>query len=284
MEPRIQYAKTSDGVSIAFSVTGEGTPLVLVPAPPVSHAQLAWEMWGYVLKPLAQRFHVVVYDSRGSGLSDRDTVDFPMEARVRDLEAVVAQAALESFVLMSIGDGVPIAVTSAAAWPESVSHLILLDGWVKNSDFLQSPAAQFEVAIRDKDWALYTETLWGAWFGFDNPDLARQVAAYMRECVGPDGLRAAYAAMGGWDVSGLLSRVRAPTLVAHNRGGVIPVQLGQRLAAGIPGARFLVVEDSFYKVLCFALVPHESRLLVLQKMEQVHTDVETRDIQVPSVP
>jgi len=246
MEPRIQYAKTSDGVSIAFCVMGEGTPLVMVPPPPLSHAQLAWETWGYLLKPLAQRFRVVWYDSRGSGLSDRDAVDFSMEAMVRDLDAVVAQTALERFALCSIGDGVPIAVTSAAAWPERVSHLILVDGWVKNSDLLQSPQVQFEVAIRDKDWVLYTETFSSTWFGFDSPDVARQVAAYMRECVGPDGLRAAYTAMGGWDISGLMSQVRAPTLVAHNRGGFIPVQHGQRLAGAIPGAHFLVVEDPFY--------------------------------------
>jgi len=246
MEPRIQYAKTADGVSIAFCETGEGMPLVIVPAAPVSHAQLAWEMWGHVLKPLARSFRIVWYDSRGSGLSDRDAVDFSVEAMVRDLNAVVAQTAPERFALSSVGDGVPIAVAAAAAWPECVSHLILVDGWARNSDLLRSPHGQFEVAIRDKDWVLYTETLWSTWFRFQNPDVARRVAAYTRECVGPDGLRAAFAAMVGWDVSDLLSRVRAPTLVVHNRGGFFPVQLGQRLAAGIPGARFLVVEDPFY--------------------------------------
>ena len=65
MEPRIQYAQTADGVSIAYWTLGEGTPLVVVPPPPVSHAQLAWEMWGYVLKPLVRRFRVVWYDSQG---------------------------------------------------------------------------------------------------------------------------------------------------------------------------------------------------------------------------
>src|SRR3990172_12380646 len=124
MEPRIQYVKTSDGVNIAFCVMGEGTPLVMVPPPPLCHAQLAWETWGHLLKPLARRFRLVWYDSRGSGLSDRDASDFSMEAMVRDLEAVVARAALESFVLLSIGDAVPIAVTFAAARPERVSHLI----------------------------------------------------------------------------------------------------------------------------------------------------------------
>src|SRR3990172_9712049 len=113
MEPRIQYAKTSDGVDIAFARGGDGPPLLLMLPPPFTHVQAAWATLAPI-RASAERYQVIWYDGRGSGLSDRDAVDFSMEAMVRDLEAVVARTVLESFVLLSIGDGVPVAVTFAA--------------------------------------------------------------------------------------------------------------------------------------------------------------------------
>jgi pimeloyl-ACP methyl ester carboxylesterase len=74
MEPRIQYAKTADGVSIAFATAGEGHPLIIVPVPALSHIEHGWEMFSPLLQPLARSFRVVVYDSRGAGLSDRGDV------------------------------------------------------------------------------------------------------------------------------------------------------------------------------------------------------------------
>ncbi len=71
MEPRIQYAKTKDGVSIAYYRLGKGMPLVNMPFP-FSHLQLVWEIasnrsW---YERLAQKRQLVEYDGRGSGLSD----------------------------------------------------------------------------------------------------------------------------------------------------------------------------------------------------------------------
>ena len=95
MEPRIQYAKTSDGVSIAFSTLGEGTPFVHMPFP-VTHLQLDWEMpenrsW---YEWLAKRWQIVRYDGMGTGLSDRDVTVLSLDAGVRDLEAVVDRLGL----------------------------------------------------------------------------------------------------------------------------------------------------------------------------------------------
>ena len=87
MEPRIQYAKTSDGVSIAYAVAGDGPPLVRVPLPSLNHAQRDWDMFPNLWAPLAQAFRLVLYDARGTGLSDREAIDFSMEAMVRDFEA-----------------------------------------------------------------------------------------------------------------------------------------------------------------------------------------------------
>jgi len=91
MEPRIQYARTADGVSIAFWTLGEGTPLVEMPAMPLSNIQMEWQIpevrrW---YERLSEKIKLVRYDCRGAGLSDRDVTDYSFEAQVLDLEAVV---------------------------------------------------------------------------------------------------------------------------------------------------------------------------------------------------
>ena len=58
MEPQIQYAKTSDGVSIAYATAGDGPPLILAPSPPLSHVQLQWQMFGFVMEPVARSFRL----------------------------------------------------------------------------------------------------------------------------------------------------------------------------------------------------------------------------------
>src|SRR3990170_8673443 len=140
MEPRIQYAKTSDGVDIAFATSGDGPPLLVVPVPPFSHVQAVCDTYAHLYQPLAERFHLVWYDFRGTGLSDREAIDFSMDAMVRDVEAVVESAGLTGFAMSAWPDAVPIAVTYAAIRPEKISSLVLVDGWMKFSDYHQNPA------------------------------------------------------------------------------------------------------------------------------------------------
>ena len=245
MEPRIQYAQTADGVSIAFCVVGEGTSLLWVSPPPMCHVQLDWQtFFSHVSQPLARNHRFVWFDWQGTGLSDRDAIDFSMDAMVRNIEAVVARTGLKKFALSAHWAGVPIAVTYAAARPDRVSHLILADGWTKFSEVEGSAAAQAEKALRDKDWVIYTETLSKVLFGFQDQEFARQVGEYMRACVEPDAYRAAIAALEHYDVSALLPKVAAPTLVVQTQWSPwSPVQSGQRLAARIANSRFMVVED-----------------------------------------
>src|SRR3990172_1100752 len=248
MEPRIQYAKTSDGVDIAFATAGDGPPLLVVAHPPAgSHVQAIWETLAHLYQPLAEGFHLVWYDSRGTGLSDREAIDFSMEAMVRDLQAVVEGAGLTGFAMVAFYSAVPIAVTYAASRPEKISSLVLADGWMKLSDWNQSPASVAAKALRSGDWMVYTETFARLTFGFENQELAARFAAHIRECVEPEALRAAHSSQETWDVSALLPPVSAPTLVLHNRrNNRLPVQSGQRLAARIPNARFQLVDDLTY--------------------------------------
>ena len=104
MEPRIQYAKTEDGVSIAYSISGEGPPMVMCPA-----ATEQFSLWqkiepiGAYLARIGKNRLVVLYDGRGTGLSSRDVKDFSLEARLQDLEAVVQAVRLKRFTLYADG-------------------------------------------------------------------------------------------------------------------------------------------------------------------------------------
>jgi DNA-binding CsgD family transcriptional regulator/pimeloyl-ACP methyl ester carboxylesterase len=245
VEPRIQYAKTSDGVDIAFATAGDGPPLVIA-APPLAHVQGRWEAFAHLYQPLAAHFHLVWYDSRGSGLSDREAIDFSMDAMIRDLEAVVEAAGLTGLAMVAFYDAVPIAVNYAAIRAAKILALILADGWMKFSDYYQSPAYVAEEALRSGDWTVYTETFARVLVGLENQEFAGQVAAYIRESVAPEAWRSANSSQGleAWDVSAHLPHVTARTLVVHNRNNrLLPVQAGQRLAARIPNARFQVVDD-----------------------------------------
>src|SRR3972149_7872468 len=124
MEPRIQYAQTADGVSIAFASMGEGPPLVRMATPGFAHVQRDWAMYSGAFQTLALTFRLIWYDPRGSGLSDRDAIDFSMEAMMRDLEAVIGRTGLESFGLLAFHAAVPRAVNYPAKVPHRVSDLI----------------------------------------------------------------------------------------------------------------------------------------------------------------
>ncbi|MEE8347361.1 MAG: hypothetical protein V3S20_08445, partial [Dehalococcoidia bacterium] len=100
MEPRIQYAKTKDGVNIAFCVHGNGTPLVQM-LNPITHIRQQWEVPEFraFYERLAEKRMLVQYDNRGTGLSERDVSDFSLEALSLDLEAVADRLELERFAL-----------------------------------------------------------------------------------------------------------------------------------------------------------------------------------------
>ena len=245
MEPRIQYAQTSDGVSIAFCTLGEGAPLVQMPVPPWGHLELGWQMpefrrW---YERLAERRMLVWYDGRGSGLSDRDVAGVSIDTQVLDLEAVVEHVALDRFALLGVIHSGPAAITYAVRRPERVSHLVLWCTYARASDYNASPQAQALDALMDHDWELYTETVAHARLGWSAGHSARQFAEWMRESTTPEAAQAAFAAINKCDVAALLPQVRSPTLVLHRRQLPFPdVGVARGLASRIPDARLALLE------------------------------------------
>jgi len=245
MEPRIQYAKTKDGVSIAFWTLGEGMPLVHMPRHPFSHIELEWQFpeirrW---YERVAQKRMLVRYDGRGTGLSDRDVSDNSLDALMLDLEAVVDRLDLEPFPLLGLHRLGPVAIAYAARHPERVSRLLLWCTHARTADLLQSPQARGLLALMDKDWRLFTETAAHVLIGWSHGEPARRFAAFMRESITQEGMRAAYGPLLEFDAADLLPKVRSPTLVFHRRQIAYPeVDVARDLASRIPDARLALLE------------------------------------------
>jgi pimeloyl-ACP methyl ester carboxylesterase len=247
MEPRIQYAQTKDGVSIAFWTLGEGTPLVTMPNVPFSHIQLEWQIPEYRrwYEREAEKRMLVRYDGRGHGLSDRDVNDYSLDAQILDVEAVVDRLGLERLALNGPLHSGPVAIAYAARHPDRISHLILWSSYARGSDYLRTTQAQTIRSLVTQNWELYTETVAHSLLGWSAGAPARQFAAMMRESASQEGAQAAFRAIGEFDVTSLLPEVRSPTLVLHRRQAAVPgVDVVRRLASRIPNARLVLLEGS----------------------------------------
>ena len=245
MEPRIQYAKTEDGVSIAYWTLGEGEPpLVLLPEA-FTHTQLEWqipEIRGWYER-LAEKRKLVRYDLRGTGLSERDVADLPADWQRLDLEAVVGRLELERFALFASVHAGPAAIMYTVDHPERVSHLVLWCAYARGADWVESSEVQATRAMIDKDWNTYTEAVAYVVFGWSAGEQAQRFAALVRESATPEIVLMATRALSEVDVTGLLSEVRSPTLVLHRRQlSLLSVDVARSLASRIPQARLAVLE------------------------------------------
>src|SRR2546428_2799827 len=173
MEPRIQYAKTSDGVDIAYWAMGAGIPLVHMPQGTASHVQQEWQFpeirrW---YEQLARRTTLVRYDGRGCGLSERNVDDLTPESKVRDLAAVVDGLALEKIALFGFSAQGMHAIDYSVRHPERVSHLILWCSCARPADMARFRALS---QLGESDWELMTEALAHSRMGWEQGDVAHR--------------------------------------------------------------------------------------------------------------
>ena len=245
MEPRIQYARTTDGVNIAYWTLGEGTPFVHMPWFRMSHVQLEWQIpeirrW---YEALSDKTQLVRYDARGIGLSQRDVSDQSVDALVRDVEAVVDRLEIERFAVFGLVHTGPVAITYAARHPERVSKLVLWCTYARSTDYSQSTEIQATRDVIDKNWEHYTNTLAHVRLGWSEGEPARRFAAVMRESMSPEALHASIDAFRDLDVTDLLPQLECPTLVLHRRQiSWLPVEVAKDLAARLPDARLALLE------------------------------------------
>lgn len=255
----IHFCTASDGVRIAYAAVGSGPPLVKT-ANWLNHLEYDWHspIMSPLLHALAREHRLIRYDQRGNGLSDWDVGDFGFEACVRDLESVVDAAGLDRFPLFGMSGGCAASIAYAVRHPERVSRMILYGGFARGA--LKRGSRQ---AVEQLD---AISTLMRHGWGQENPAF-RQIFTsqfipggtmeqmqwfndLQRNTTSPENAVRILRAAADIDVSELLPRVSAPTLVIHCRDDArVPMEEGRRMAAGIPGARFTVLEGRNHLVL-----------------------------------
>jgi class 3 adenylate cyclase len=250
VQPETQYAKSGD-VAIAFQVVGDGPPdLVWIPNM-THHVELAWESPAHarLFQRLASMSRLIIFDKRGTGMSDRLSGADTLETRMDDIRAVLEAARSERAVLFALGDAGPLCVLFAATYPERSSGLILLHStprfvrtpdlpWLPTRGEMEQRVA--ELRRRWADPAFHHEDM----IDRLNPEAPEdERSAFLRVfrlSVSP-GAAAEYMRVNvDVDVRDVLPLISVPTLVLHRSGvNTPPIQSGRYLAEHIPGARFV---------------------------------------------
>jgi class 3 adenylate cyclase len=239
MEPQVQYAKTSDGVSIALSVAGSGPPLVYVRTWTASHVQLDWqqEYLGKLYEALALRRTLITFDRRGAGLSDRGVSELTLEKLTLDLEAVVDHLGLERFTLMGFVFGMMVSTIYALRHPEQVSAIISLAGVMSGRVRWQSPRYRALRAMREADFDTFVETIASM-----NRD--PHMSEILRKSITPEGHAAFVDASETFDVTDLVPQLNLPVLLLYPADGPSAAEEGafaREMATRIPGARLVAL-------------------------------------------
>jgi pimeloyl-ACP methyl ester carboxylesterase len=248
--PPTRYAK-SDDVSIAYQILGDGPiDLVLVQGF-ATHLDMQWEA-----PPLARFFErlasfsrLVLFDKRGTGLSDPVSIVPTLEQRVDDVRAVLDACGSERAALFGVSEGGPMSVMFAAAHPARVSALVLHGAmgrtteapdypWASPADALRESSAQFIAPYWGRD-ARGTVELFAPSLA-DDPQSVAFSERMERSAASPAMVQKIFEMFLDIDVRAILPAINVPTLVLHRRGDrVVNWRAGRELASQIPGARYV---------------------------------------------
>jgi pimeloyl-ACP methyl ester carboxylesterase/DNA-binding winged helix-turn-helix (wHTH) protein len=253
LRQQIRFCVAPDGVRLAYATSGTGPPLVKT-ANWLTHLEHDWEspVWRHWLEALSETHTLVRYDERGNGLSDRDVDDLSFDAWVRDLETVVDAAGLDRFPLLGMSQGCAVAVAYAARHPARVTGLVLYGGFAlgrlrRARSAEERAEAEMVIRLMPQGWArdnpAFRQFFASVFLPEGTPEQMRWFSDLQRVTTSPDNAVRLRTTAGEIDVLDDARRVRAPTLVLHaTADAAVPFDEGRRLAALIPGARFVPLE------------------------------------------
>jgi class 3 adenylate cyclase/pimeloyl-ACP methyl ester carboxylesterase len=244
MEQQIRFCTTSDGVRIAYVTLGSGQPLVFVPSwvSPLKYAEHDPRVASHN-NELAARRQYILYDRRGTGMSDRDVCDFSRGSLVKDLEAVIDHLKLRRMALSTLDVGGPIAVEYAFRHPQTVSHLILNGCYARGQDIARQGTAQALIRLMRSGWDIAPEMWPPLVMPGADPESARRYFTVIRESCSGDSAAAQLEAALAEDVTNLLPKIKTPALVLHSRHDrIVPFELGRDLASLMSNARLVALD------------------------------------------
>ena len=237
--PETRYAK-SGSVHIAYQVFGSGpNDLVFVPGF-ISHLENYWEhpdLARWLLR-LGSFARVIMFDKRGTGLSDPVTAVPSLELRMDDVRAVMDGAGSERAAVLGVSEGGALAALFAATYPQRCQQAVLYGAWAR----FPVPVEILEPLFK------YIDRAWGNGLSLPSFAPSRQTDPAMQNWWGrferlgasPAAVTAVLRMCAETDVSDIVSSIRVPTLVIHCKDDtLIPIECGRFLAQNIPDARLI---------------------------------------------
>jgi pimeloyl-ACP methyl ester carboxylesterase/class 3 adenylate cyclase len=247
--PETRYVKSGD-VHIAYQVVGGG-PIDLVFVPGfVSNVEATWNspLRADFFRRLASFSRLILFDKRGTGMSDRSSQIFTLEQRMADVLAVMDAVGSKRAALFGISEGGPMSILFAASYPARTSALVVYGSYAKRTSAEDYPFGWTRerfgtiVAQMERDWGTVRGVdlnVWAPSIAADK-ERAEQSAAYFRAAASPGAMVAVMSMNRDIDVRQVLPSVRVPTLILHRvHERVIEVGHARYLGQHIPGARLV---------------------------------------------
>ena len=240
MTPKTCYAKSGE-LSIAYQVVGEG-PFDLVCVPGfVSNVDQGCEMpISTLYRRLASVSRLIIFDKRGTGLSDRDCGTPSLEERIDDVRAVMAAAGSKKASILGFSEGCPMALMFAACYPNVTRSIVLYGAVCKSPGWAPPPLSSRNFEWVDQHWGT------GATAAFFAPSLSEDLsfremwARYERAGASPSALKLLMRMNAELDVGPLLGLVRTACLLLHRVGDrAANVEASRSLARHLPDAKYV---------------------------------------------
>ena len=247
--PRTRYAKNGD-VNLAYQVIGEGPVDLVFVMGWVSHLDYFWTEPSFArfLRRLASFSRLILFDKRGTGLSDRvPTHGLPtLEQRMDDVRVVLDAVGSKRAVVCGVSEGGSLAALFAATYPERTAGLVMIGAYgkrIRDRSYPWGPTQEQRDQFLDQ-----IRREWGGPVGLEEraPSMASDTrfrqwwAAYLRTAASPGAAVALTRMNSEADIRGVLPAIRVPTLVIHRTGDqCLRVEEGRYVASRIPGARFV---------------------------------------------
>lgn len=247
--PETRYAKSGD-VHIAYQVLGDG-PLDVVFVPGfVSNVEAVWDFPEHAafLRRLSSFCRLIMFDKRGTGMSDRTSQVFTLEQRMEDVHAVMDDAGSERAALFGISEGGPMSLLFAATYPARTRALVLYGSYAK-----RSWAPDYPFGWSEERWATVLSNIEHRWGTTEGVNIAmwapsivhdelrvRRAAAYFRAGGSPGAVLAVMRMNREIDARKVLASIRVPTLIVHRtEERVLDVEHARYMAQNIPKAKLI---------------------------------------------
>ncbi len=249
IHPETHYTLSGD-VNIAYQVIGNGPIDLVFVMGWVSHLEYFWAEPGFArfLRQLASFSRLILFDKRGTGLSDRVPLEAlpTLEQRMDDVRAVMEAVGSERAVLMGVSEGGPMAAMFSATYPEKTLALVMVGTYarrLRDSDYPWGPTKE-----ERSEYIRQIHDEWGGPVGIEERAPSRIAdkefrdwwAAYLRMGASPGAAVALTKMNGDIDVRHVLPLVKVPSLVVHRSGDrCLRVEEGRYVASLISGSQFV---------------------------------------------